>query len=70
MSTLLRFTLRDDDGVLLPGFSVEMAGPGETVDDCFQRLKREFGNRLASVRIYDPAENNRGADGTNEKGSQ
>ena len=70
MTQLLRFTLRDDDGVLLPGFSVEMARPGETLEDCILRLQREFGIRLASVGIFESAENNRGAVGTNANGSQ
>lgn len=70
MTQLIRFTLRDDDGVLLPGFSVESPKPGEPIDECVQRLKREFGIRLASVRAMEAGENNRGEDGTDENGLQ
>jgi hypothetical protein len=43
---LIRFNLRDHDGDLLPGFSVEMPRPGESRDECIVRLRAEFGGRF------------------------
>jgi hypothetical protein len=43
---VVRFRLRADDGHLLPGFSVECPGPGETRAQCIARLQQEFGKRL------------------------
>jgi hypothetical protein len=48
-SELIRFTLCDYEGRVLPGFSIEMAGPGETREDVIEKLRREFGCRLFSV---------------------
>jgi hypothetical protein len=51
VATLIRFKLCDDRGKILPGESLEMPRPGESLDDCLRRLRLEFGGRLMELHV-------------------
>jgi hypothetical protein len=38
-------------GRILPGYSVEMPQPDETVEACLRRLRLEFGGRLMELHV-------------------
>jgi hypothetical protein len=50
-AVLIRFKLCDHMGRILPGFSVEMPQPGETLEACLWRLRMEFGGRLMELHV-------------------
>jgi hypothetical protein len=50
-AVLIRFKLCDHMGRILPGFSVEMPQPDETVEACLRRIRLEFGGRLMELHV-------------------
>jgi hypothetical protein len=50
-AVLIRFKLCDHMGRILPGFSVEMPQPDESLEACLRRLRLEFGGRLMELHV-------------------
>jgi hypothetical protein len=50
-AVLIRFKLCDINGRILPGFSVEMPQPDESLEACLRRIRLEFGGRLMELHV-------------------